>query len=194
MEVASGVHCTIEGVASITFAAMNGQLSLLLFGLDSVIEVASVLLVMWRLSGRQAQKRRERIATGGIGMLLVLLFCAAVSASIVHLVHRDHPETATAGLVISSISTFDMICFWLVKRYLAQKIQSSCLASDATCSLACALLGGVLLIGSIIFIVDPSVWWIDAAAALALSLFIVREGFFMIRNACSADFEIGGCC
>ena len=179
---------------SITLAAKNHQLSLLLFGLDSVIEVASVLLVMWRLSGRQTAQRRERVATGGIGVLLLLLLCAAVSASIVHLVKHAHPETAVPGLIISCISTLDMLGFWLVKRHLAKKIQSKCLASDATCSLACASLGAVLFLGSIIFLLRPSVWWIDAAAALMLSVFIGKEGWGMLQNACSPDFEIGGCC
>lgn len=194
LEVASGMHCTIEGIASIILASKDRQLSLLLFGLDSVIEVASVLLVMWRLSGRQAAQRRERIATSGIGALLLLLMCAAIAASIVHLVEHDRPETAVAGVVISCISTMDMVCFWLLKRHLAKKVQSKCLASDATCSLVCALLGAVLFIGSIVFLLRPSVWWIDAAAALLLSVFIGKEGFGMLRNACSANFEIGGCC
>ena len=194
LEVASGVHCTIEGIVSIVFAARNRQLSLLLFGLDSVIEVAAVLLVMWRLSGRHTVQRRERIATGGIGVLLILLTAAAVSASIGHLVQHDEPETALAGLIVSCISFVDMLCFWSFKRHFAKKIQSKCLASDATCSLACSLLGAVLFLGSILFLVHPATWWADAAAALLLSVFIAKEGIGMLRNACSASFEIGGCC
>ncbi|DBA74845.1 TPA: hypothetical protein ACH3X2_009184 [Trebouxia sp. C0005] len=194
LEVASGVHCTIEGIVSIVFAARNRQLSLLLFGLDSVIEVAAVLLVMWRLSGRHTVQRRERIATGGIGVLLILLTAAAVSASIGHLVQHDEPETALAGLIVSCISFVDMLCFWSFKRHFAKKIQSKCLASDATCSLACSLLGAVLFLGSILFLVHPATWWADAAAALLLSVFIAKEGVGMLRNACSASFEIGGCC
>ncbi|KAL0019440.1 hypothetical protein WJX79_009589 [Trebouxia sp. C0005] len=81
-----------------------------------------------------------------------------------------------------------------LERHFAKKIQSKCLASDATCSLACSLLGAVLFLGSILFLVHPATWWADAAAALLLSVFIAKEGIGMLRNACSASFEIGGCC
>ena len=61
----------------------------------------------------------KRIVTGGVGVLLLLLVCAAISASIVHLLRRDAPETAVAGLVISCISTVDMLAVWLIKRRVA---------------------------------------------------------------------------
>ena len=194
VEALSGIHCLAEGVVSITLAAKHGQFSLLLFGLDSIIEVASVLLVFWTLRGWKIGKARERMATGSIGGLLLLLACAAIAASIVHLVRHEEPETAIAGLIIGCISTFDMLCFSAVKTFLARKLHSKVLAADATCSLACASLGLVLVVGSAVYITNPSVWWVDAAAALLLSLLITREGFNALKNACSADFEVGGCC
>ena len=194
VEVASLLHCAAEGAVSITLAAIHGQLSLLLFGLDSVIEVASGILVLWHLSGRQAKASRERIATGGIGTLLLLLCCAAIAASTVRLVRHEKPDNSLAGLVIGSVSAFDMICFFVAKRYLARKLSSRAIASDATCSLVCCLLGVTLIIGSAVYIKHPSVWWIDAAAALVLCIFIAKEGVGMVRNACSASFEPGCCC
>ena len=188
------VNILSAGVASITLAALHGQLSLLLFGLDSVVEVASVMLVLWSLQGRHIGKARERTATGGIGLLLVLLAAAAVAASVVHLVRHETPDAATAGLVIGCISTFDMLCFAAIKRYLARRLGSKCLVADATCSLACASLGVVLVIGSAVYMTHPRVWWVDAAAALLLSALICREGLGMVQNARSPDFEIGGCC
>lgn len=98
------MHCTIEGVASIALAVKSHQLSLLLFGLDSKIEVAPNVLIARRLAGKKAARHRERIVTGGVGVLLLLLVCAAVSASIVHLLRRDTPQAAVAGLVISCSS------------------------------------------------------------------------------------------
>ena len=194
VEICSGLHCLAEGVVSITFAARASQISLLIFGLDSLVEVASVLLVLWTLRGWSIGKARERLATGGIGLLLVLLACAATAASIVHLVRHETPESATPGLIIGCVSTFDMLCFAAVKRYLARRLHSPVLASDAVCSLACAALGVVLVIGSAVYIAHPSVWWIDAAGALVLAVLIVREGCMMARNALSNEFKVGGCC
>ena len=194
VELASGLHCAAEGAVSITFAVRDKQISLMLFGLDSVVEVGSVLLVMWRLSGARAAISKERLATGGIGMLLILLFCAAVAASTVHIVQHAQPESSLPGLIISSVSLFDMLVLSAAKLFLSKKLGSSCLAADAKCSLLCSLLSLCLLVGSIAFLVRPSVWWVDAAAALVLSVLIVKEGVDMVRNALSSNFVVGGCC
>lgn len=194
VEIASGLHCTAEGVLSVYFAARDGQISLLLFGLDSVIEVGCVCLVMWRLSGARAAVSKERLACGGIGALLILLFCAAVAASTVHLVQRARPESSVPGIIISSVSLFDMLLLSAAKFFLARRLASHCLASDAKCSLLCALLSLCLLAGSVAFKVQPSAWWVDAAAALALSLVILKEGVDILRNALSSNFVVGGCC
>ena len=194
VEIASGLHCAAEGAVSIYFAARNQQISLMLFGLDSVIEVGSVALVMWRLSGARTAQFKERLASGGIGTLLILLFCAAVAASAYQLAEREHPESTVPGIVISSISFFDMMMFSAAKFYLSKKLTSQCLASDAKCSLLCSLLCLCLLAGSVAFKVQPAAWWVDAAAALVLSIIILREGVLMVRNAVSSRFVAGACC
>ena len=125
-------------------------------------------------------------------MLLVLLACAATAASIAALIRHECPETATFALAISSVSLVLLTGLWLVKRRLAKKLHSEVLACDATCSFACARLSLVLLVGSLVYQVEPRVWWIDAAAAMALSMLFVKEGIGMIHSAMSKSFS-GGC-
>jgi divalent metal cation (Fe/Co/Zn/Cd) transporter len=166
----------------------------MLFGLDSIIEVAAVFLVMWRLSGARTAANKERLACGSIGVLLILLACAAISASIVHLVQHALPESTVPGLIISAVSFFDMLLLSAAKFYLGRKLQSQCLISDAKCSLMCSSLSLCLLVGSVAFLLQPRAWWVDAAAALALSVLILKEGIDMLRNALSSNFVMGGCC
>ena len=193
-EIVSLVHCTVEGALSLTFAVRDRQISLMLFGLDSIIEVAAVLLVMWRLSGARAAAKKERLACGLIGVLLILLACAAIAASIVHLVQHALPESTVPGLIISAVSFFDMLLLSAAKFYTGRRLQSQCLLSDAKCSLMCSSLSLCLLVGSIAFLLKPQAWWVDAAAALALSVLILKEGIDMLRNAMSSHFVLGGCC
>ena len=194
IEIISAIHCTLEGALSLTFAARDRQISLMLFGLDSIIEVAAVFLVMWRLSGARTAVSKERLACGSIGALLILLACAAISASIVHLVQNALPESTVPGLIISAVSFFDMLLLSAGKFYIGRKLQSQCLLSDAKCSLMCSSLSLCLLVGSISFLLQPQAWWVDAAAALALSVLILKEGVGMSRNATASDFAAGGCC
>ena len=166
----------------------------MLFGLDSIIEIAAVALVMWRLSGAETAVSKERLACGSIGVLLILLACAAISASAVHLAQHATPELTMPGLIISAVSFFNMLLLSAAKSYLGRKLQSQCLASDAKCSMMCSLLSLCLLVGSVAFLLQPRAWWVDAAAALTLSALILKEGFDMLRNALSSHFVIGGCC
>lgn len=186
-------YCVAEGTLSVTFAALDRSISLFIFGLDSLIEVISASLVVWRLLGNPADPKRERAAVLAIGALLLLLAGAATSASIVALARREHPETAVVAIVISGVSLVVLTILWLGKRRLAKALASAVLASDATCSFACARLSLVLLVGSLVFQAAPGAWWVDAAAALLLSGFFVREGVQMVRHALSTSFAGGGC-
>ena len=123
----------------------------------------------------------------------MLLACAATAASVAALVRGERPETAVAALAISATSLTLLTAAWLAKRRLAKTLESAVLASDATCSLACACLAGVLLVGSVAFTVAPGAWWVDAAAALALAVLFAREGAVMARAALSPSFTRGGC-
>ena len=60
-------YCLAEGVLSVTLAARERSISLCIFGLDSLIEVASACLVLWRLFGNALDLRRERGAVLAIG-------------------------------------------------------------------------------------------------------------------------------
>jgi len=192
LALVSLAYCAAEGGASVAFASLDRQLSLMIFGVDSLVEVVSASLVLWRLLGRAADVRRERAATLAAGGLLFLLACAATAASAVVLVRREHPETTLFGIIISCITAVLLTGLWLAKRAVARRLDSQILASDATCSSACARLALVLLLGSVLFRVWPGGWWVDAAAALVLSLFFLREGVQMIRHAASPGFS-GGC-
>ena len=69
---------TVEAVVAISAGIMAGSLVLVAFGLDSVIELASAGVLMWRLSvelrhGQKFSERAERIASRIGGALAVPL-------------------------------------------------------------------------------------------------------------------------
>ena len=78
---------TVEAVVAIAAGIMAGSLVLVAFGLDSVIELASAGVLMWRLSvelrhGQKFSERAERIASR-IGGALLFLLAAYVTAAAV---------------------------------------------------------------------------------------------------------------
>ena len=187
----------LEGAVSIGFGVADESLALAGFGVDSLIEVGSALLVLWRfeaeLRGRPGLPlARERRATLAIGVLYLLLAAATLAGAALQWRAGAHPATTLPGVVISSISLAFMYFLWRAKTRLAHRLDSAVLRADAGCSLYCIYLSLVLLSGSALFALAPALWWADAAAAGLLALLVAREGFSLIRAARHPDFT-GGC-
>lgn len=191
-----GYNC-IEGVVSIRFGVGEESVALAGFGIDSLIEVASAALILWRFRGEAHLSAglsvdRERRATLGIGVLFLLLAAVTLAASAIQLRNGAHPETTVPGAVISALSLSFMYWLWSAKRKLAQALDSAAMMMDAACSLACIKLSIVLFAGSLFYLAFPSLWWADSAAGIALALLIGKEGWETIEAARRPEFS-GGC-
>ena len=181
----------IEGLVSMAFGWADDSIALFGFGADSFIEVASALLVLWKLLDH-GNLDRERKATLGIGGLFLGLAVGIAGGAILQITAQRHPPTTVPGLVISALSLSFMAYLWRAKLQAAKALDSATLEADATCSLACIQLSMVLFTGSLLFLLAPFLWWVDAAAALGLALLIGKEGVSMVRAARSKGFT-GGC-
>jgi divalent metal cation (Fe/Co/Zn/Cd) transporter len=187
----------VEGAVAIAFGVDDESVALFGFGVDSLIEVASAVLVLWRFRGEQGKggrpdAGRERRATLGIGLLFVALAAVVVLGAGLQLHARSHPETTVPGVVISALSLSFMFYLWRAKKSAATALDSATVSKDAACSLACIQLSTILLVGSLVFWLAPGLWWADALAALLLGAFIGREGVQTVRAARRPDFG-GGC-
>jgi divalent metal cation (Fe/Co/Zn/Cd) transporter len=187
----------IEGIIAIAFGVEEASVALAGFGVDSFIEVASACLVLWRFRGETSgveilPKERERHATFGIGILFVFLASLTVVASVFQLVQQAHPSTTLPGLIISGLSLSFMFALWRAKQTTGRALESATVMKDADCSFACIKLSFVLLVGSLLFWIAPSLWWADSLAAIVLAILIGREGLETIQAARHPDFS-GGC-
>lgn len=191
------VYNVIEGAVAITFGVSDDSVALFGFGADSLIEVASASIVMWRFRGEAGRgptinAQRERRATMAIGALFVVLAVVMATSSVAQLVAQAHPETTLPGLVISALSLSLMLFLWRAKLKAGRALASPTVLGDAGCTLACFKLSAVLFAGSLIFLIAPSLWWVDSVAAIVLGVLIAREGAETIQEARKPEFS-GGC-
>ncbi|KAG2113199.1 uncharacterized protein F5147DRAFT_65633 [Suillus discolor] len=208
ISIASLFYNIAEGIISVFFGAESSSHSLIFFGIQSVIEVLSSSLVVWRfMNGLKAGEeddngsevrmskdlRIERIATLAIGILLAMLALAAVGTSIASLIAHDHPSPSNASLIIAASAAFIMFLFWVPKRYLAKALNSSTMNGEALCTLSCIQFSTALLIGSLVYRVWRGGWWVDSATAIMIAMLFGWEGFKMIRWASNDKFN-GSCC
>jgi len=192
------IYNGIEGGVSIGFGADVGSRALIVFGIQSFVEVLSAALVIYRFRRELADNfasnlSLERRATLGIGVLFIVLTIGTWAASIIGLVTHAQPDSSKPSLIVSAASLACMIFVWLPKPWIAAELNSSVMRGEAACSLACIYLTTVLFVGSLIYKLWHGGWWIDSALALILSLFFLREGWEMIAWARHKDFN-GGCC
>jgi divalent metal cation (Fe/Co/Zn/Cd) transporter len=197
------VFNVVEGVVSVFFGAEGGSISLIFFGINSFVEVSSACLVLWRFlseaksaggdESHLTSLDKERKATMGIGLLFILLAVGSITEAIISLIQHHQPSTVLSGLIITSISLGLMFFLYFAKRYLAKKLNSSTMASDALCTLSCLKITVVVFASSLLYMVWKGGWWVDSAATLVLGLLFFKEGIDMIISARSKDFN-GGCC
>ena len=197
LAIATIAYNLVEGAVAMGFGIEEGSVSLFGFGVDSLVEVASAALVLWRFRGEEElgeglDRDRERRATLGIGALFVLLAVGVGLGAAAQLIAGAHPATTVPGVVVGALSLSFMYALYRAKRAAARALDSRTVEKDAGCSLACFQLSAVLLAGSLVYWLAPSLWWADAVAAVGLALLIGREGVETIRAARRPDFD-GGC-
>ncbi len=186
----------LEGLVAMGFGVAEESVALFGFGLDSWVEVGSAGVVWWKLTRppgcATTRKAQERTATRWISAFFLVLAAATTLGAGAQLVAGGHPGSTLPSVVVSLVSLGMMGFLWRAKRSAALALNSRTLEMDAACSLACIQLSGVLLAGSLLFLLVPALWWADGVAALILSAFIAREGWQGWKAAQKPDFA-GGC-
>ncbi len=192
------VYNGIEGGVSIGLGAEVGSRALIVFGVQSVVEVLSAALVIYRFR-RELEENSppnlslERRATLGIGILFIILTVGTWAASIVALAMHAEPDSSKPALIVSACSLVCMIFVWLPKPWIAAELNSSVMRGEAACSLACIYLTIVLFIGSLVYKLWRGGWWVDSVVAILLGFFFLYEGWEMVSWARNKEFN-GGCC
>lgn len=174
---------TLEGLASIVAGGFAGSISLVGFGIDSLIEVASGGTAMWRLRADVDEIRRERVERASlriIGVLFLLLAAYVAIDAVKTLWRHEAPGQSIPGMVIAALSLVVMPLLARAKRRVASGLSSRALHADATQTDLCMYLSAILL-GGLVLNALVGWWWADPLAALVMTPIIAREGVAGLR-------------
>lgn len=170
-----------EAVVSIVFGLAAGSVALTGFGLDSVIESASALVLIWRLRKHgkvslETEAKVERWAARLVAITFFLLAAYVLFESIWTIVHAEKPEASLPGIIIAIVSLFVMPILAGLKRDVGKKLGSGAMVADSKETLACSFLSLALLIGlglNYLF----GFWQADPIAGLVIVIFLGIEGY-----------------
>lgn len=162
----------IEAVVAIGAGIAARSVLLTAFGVDSVIELLSGVVLYRRLKGDS--ERLEVTAVRISAVLLVLLCVYVVVTSVAGLLLRVEPSASVVGIAISAVALVAMPLLARAKRRVNVVLQSPSLRADIAETLSCAYLAAVTL-GGLVVAAVTGWWWIQYAAALVLLGWLVPE-------------------
>ena len=182
-----------EGGVALGAGVAAGSLTLMAFGLDSLIELASAGVLIWRLSielrhGQAFPEHVERTASKIGGALLFALAGYVVVGAGWSLWTREGEAFSLAGLIVAILAIPIMTLLARRKIAIATRIGSRAMRADAAESITCGWLSVVVVIGLLAdFILGA--WWVDAVTSLAIVWFVVKEAREAWRGeeCCQAD-------
>jgi divalent metal cation (Fe/Co/Zn/Cd) transporter len=180
LAIVTVVYNILEGVVSVYFGVEDDTLALFGFGLDSFVEVISGIGIWHMIQRIQRQPetdpdRFEMTSLRITGTAFYLLSIGLTIGALLNLYHGHKPQTTFWGIVIATISISVM---WILIRYkvkVGRQLHSEAILADANCSRVCLWLSCVLLIASAGYELT-GIGGIDAAGAIMIALFSLREG------------------
>src|SRR5438093_1536477 len=185
---------TIEGAASLLLGWASKSLLLEAFGIDSVIELFSAAVLLWRLrieaSGSATSERVnfvERRAARLVGyslyvLVAYVLFNSGYGLFIAKRITDTHESVW--GILIGVVAKVGIPILAGYKLKVAARLNSRALRADAIESITCGYLSIVLMIGlAATWLLGW--WWLDSVAALVLIPFLIKEARAAISGECN---------
>jgi len=180
IEYISLAWTSLEALGGIIAGIIAGSIALIGFGADSVIEVASSTILLWRLNHEFGEKR-ERTALRLVGVSFLLLAAYVGWEAIESLIKHQPPSVSYFGIVFSALCLIVMPLLARAKRRIAAQLNSRAMEADSKQSSICAYLAAILLCGLTLNALFGW-WWADPVAALVMLPIIIKEGFEALRG------------
>lgn len=180
---------SLEGLIAVFAGLVAGSIALVGFGFDSLIEVTSGSVLLWRLHADVNEQRREQVEAISlriVGALFVLLALYVTYDSVKSLIRHETPEESVVGIVLAAVSLVIMPLLVRAKRKVARAINSGALMADSRQTELCTYLSAILMVG-LLLNATLGWWWADPVAALVMVPIIVKEGIEALRGETCCD-------
>ncbi len=184
LAAASVSYNVVEAVIAITAGLAAGSVALVGFGLDSIVEVSSGLIILWQFR-HPLPESRERTALRLMAVSFFALAAYVVVESVRALAGDHDPDSSPVGIGLAVASLAIMPFLSWAQRRTGRALGSNAVVADSTQTLLCTYLSAVLLVG---LVLNATLgWsWADPVAGLVIAAIALKEG----RDAWRGE----GCC
>ena len=174
----------LEATASIIAGRMAGSISLIGFGLDSIVESLSGFVLIWRLrkqgvvSGEE-EERIERKASRFVGITFFILGAYVLFESVKKIILKEMPDPSLFGIIIAVVSLIIMPMLASAKYRIGKKLNMPSLIADSKETYVCSVLSMALLLG-LLTRYFFNFWLSDPIVGFLIVIFLFREGIELL--------------
>ena len=171
---ASVLWNSAEAVVAIAAGAAASSVALVGFGLDSLVEMSSGLIILWQFRHPMPETRERR----ALRLIAVSFFALAAYVSVESvraLLSGQEAEGSLVGIAIAALSLMVMPFLSWAQRRTGRALGSSTVVADSKQTLLCTDLSAVLLVG-LLLNATLGWWWADPLVGLVVAWLALREG------------------
>jgi divalent metal cation (Fe/Co/Zn/Cd) transporter len=171
---ASVTYNVVEAVIAVAAGVAAGSVALIGFGLDSVVEVSSGLIILWQFRHRLPESReRQALRLMAFSFFALATYVTVESVRALFFGGEPDPSPVGIGLAIASLVVMPFLSW--AQRRTGRALGSHAVVADSTQTLLCTYLSAVLLVG---LVLNATLgWgWADPIAGLVIAAVAVREG------------------
>jgi divalent metal cation (Fe/Co/Zn/Cd) transporter len=177
----------IEFAVALAAGIVASSVALVGFGIDSLIEAAAGITIIWRFSGsRLASATSERRAQQLIAISYFVLAAFIAIESVRDLAGGDEPGVSWVGIGLAAVTAPTMPLLARAKRKVGHALGSAATVGEGGQNMICAYLSIALLVG-LLGNALVGWWWADPIAALVIGAVALREGAETWRGDACCD-------
>ncbi len=170
----------LETVAALVLGGIASSIALIGFGLDSIVESLSGLVLIWRLSkgrtlSKEHEEKIEERAQKFVAVTFFVLGSYVLVESVLTLWEGNPPETSLGGIILAILSLIIMPLLGKAKMKIGRQLNSRALMADAKETFACAFLSVALLLG-LAANYFWGFWQADPIAGFVIVYYLFKEG------------------
>jgi divalent metal cation (Fe/Co/Zn/Cd) transporter len=171
---------TVCGIVTCILAVEDQSVSTLSFAVDTILDVLTFLIIIWRFSSSQDQLKREILILRILSILFIMSGLSVFIDSILDIIDRTRPIPSHYLAIALGIQTCIFFCLATAKCIVARKLNVISAYSDAFNTSLAALTALSLTVSIVIYNSNVNIWYIDPILGMFISTAIIVYGIWMM--------------
>jgi len=177
----------VDGVIGMTAGLAANSVALIGWGLDSGIEAAAALVIVWRFTGARVHSdKAERVAQRVVAISFFLLAPYVAVEAIDQLITGNAARVSWLGIALAATDAMLMPMLGMSKKRIGNRMGSLATTANGTQNLLCAYLSFGVLVGLGLNAL-LGWWWADPLVALLVAGVVVQAGWRTWRGQTCDD-------